>query len=215
VIAIRPASASTIAEIVGAVARQALRDWRKQRIAVLDDGSPAADWCVATLARELGANSVARVTDDASQMESVLRLLGPVADREQLREDWRRLRARVLPDTLLAAPHNKTALLLGGPLPAEPLLPLGDLYASEVAALCGGWSAPREVASLAEAVGGIEVLDAALQRRIDGRDPAGLAPLGNFAARVERELERGRASRLAPRVVPKIGIRTIGVDLFE
>ncbi|HSJ14949.1 MAG TPA: hypothetical protein VK939_11070 [Longimicrobiales bacterium] len=117
---------------------------------------------------------------------------------------------------LVAHPANKTVLLLA-PVHA-PLLPLGDLYASQVEALAGAWSAPPDVAALAEAAGGIAMLDGALQRWLErgqGPEPA-FRLLGTaLAARLEALLARNRAARWRPGLVPKLGARTLGVDLFE
>lgn len=204
-----------IAEILGAVATQALLDRGARRVALLDDGSPEAVLAERLLVRSLGAGRVVRIATDPG-LESVLQPAAPDLPRERIAEEARRLRARLTPDALPAHPASKTALLLGGELPPEPLLPLGDLYATEVAALAGGWSAPEPVRALAERAGGIERLDEALRLRIDGRDAAGLTrlPVG-LAREVESALSAGRASRATIRVVPKIGSRTLGVDLFE
>jgi hypothetical protein len=145
-----------------------------------------------------------------------LHLLPPGVSHERLADEARRLKARLLDGALTAHPANKTELLLGAALPPEPLLPLGDLYASEVDALCGGWSASAEVRVLAEGAGGVKALDAALLRWLDGRDPAGLNTLpADVAEEVQRRFRAGRAARLAPRIVPKLGTRTLGVDLLE
>ena len=204
-----------VAEIVGAVARQALADRGASRIALLDDGGPEAELAARLLATALGADRVVRVTAQAGEVESVLHL-APYGDRERLGEELRRMRARLTEDAVVAHPGNKTALLLGGELPPEPLLPLADLWATDVAELAGGWSAPPEVRRIAELAGGIEPLDAALRAWAEGRDAAALASLPAEAAEaVAPALAAGRASRLHPRIVPKIGTRTIGVDLFE
>jgi hypothetical protein len=204
-----------VAEIVGAVARQALADRGAARIALLDDGGPEAELAARLLAAALGVERVVRVTAEAGEVESVLHL-AQHADAGRVRDEARRLRARLVDDAVAAHPANKTALLLGGELPPEPLLPLGDLWASEVAELAGGWSAPPEVQRIAALAGGIEALDAALRRWADGRDAAALASLPAEAAEaVARALAPGRPSRLHPRIVPKIGTRTLGVDLFE
>ena len=204
-----------IAEIVGAVARQALTDRGASRIALLDDGGPEAELAARLLAAVLGAERVVRVTSADGEVESVLHL-APGGDVERLGEELRRLRARTTVDAVPAHPANKTALLLGGELPPEPLLPLGDLWATEVAELAGGWSAPPEVRRIATLAGGIETLDAALRAWADGRDAVALGALPAEAAdAVARALAAGRASRLNPRVVPKVGTRTLGVDLFE
>lgn len=204
-----------IAEIVGAVARQALHDRGATRIALLDDGGPEADLAARILGQTLGAEGVVRVTASEAEVESVLHL-APEAGAETLRHEIRRLRAGLTPGALAAHPGNKTALLLNAKLPPEPLLPLGDLWASEVAELAGAWSAPGPVMRIAEQAGGIEALDDALQAYVDRRNPRGLDALPSEAAdAVRRALAAGRAERMYPMIVPKIGARTLGVDLFD
>ena len=204
-----------IAEIVGAVARQALQDRSATRIALLDDGGPEADLAARILAHTLGGEGVIRVTASEAEVESVLHLV-PEVMPEALRHEIRRLRARSIPRALAAHPGNKTALLLNAKLPPEPLLPLGDLWASEVAELAGGWSAPEPVRRIAEMSSGIEALDDALRAYVDRRDPAGLDTLPADAAdAVRRALAAGRAARMHPVLVPKVGTRTLGVDLFD
>jgi len=205
-----------LAEVIGAVARQALAEWGVERIALLHDGSPEAALAARLLEDAPAAVPVLRVAISAAQLESLLQLLPPSHDAGRVAAEARRLYARLLGYALPASPENKTSLLLGGALPPEPLLPLGDLYASEVAELAGDWSAPPEIREMAKSAGGIERLDGALRERIEERNPAGLEALP-VAVRlaVERALARGRASRLFPRIVPKIGSRTLGLDLFE
>jgi hypothetical protein len=193
-----------VAAVVGAVAAAALRERGAGRVALLDDGGPEAALAARILEGALGDGAVARVRG------------GGAEPSPRHAEERRRHEARLLDGALVAHPASKTALLLGGELPPEPLLPLGDLWASEVAALQGAWSAPEALRALAEACGGVEALDAALARRIDGRDPAGLDALPEpAAAEVRRRLAAGAASRRWPRLVPKLGARTLGADLFE
>ena len=197
-------------EIVGAVARQALADRGLARIALLDDGSEQADLA----ARLMGVNIVDRVTEGPAGVEPLLPEHRTIA-AERLVWELRRLNAR-LSDALPAHPANKTELLLGGELPPEPLLPLGDLWATDVAALGAAWSAPAELRQLARAAEGIDRLDEALRRLVDGRDPRGLDELPREVRDdVRRRLVAGAASRRNPRLVPKLGGRTIGTDLFE
>src|SRR5690606_16030915 len=108
-------------------------------------------------------------------------------------------------------------LLLAAAVPPEPLIPLGDLYASEVERLAGSWSAPPEVAALADLAGGIDRLDAALIEHLDRRRPAeaALASLPPAArAAVLDALETGRFARRRIGLVPKLTTRTLGVDYF-
>lgn len=208
--------AARIGEAIGAVARQALADRGAHRVALLDDGSPEAALAERFLASALGNDAVVRIFVDGPELEPLLHLLPSGVSHERLEDEARRMKARLLEGALTAHPANKTELLLGAALPPEPLLPLGDLYASEVAGLCGGWSASAEVRALAAAAGGVEALDAALRRWLDGRDPAGLDALPAEATeQVRRRFRAGRAARLAPRIVPKLGTRTLGVDLLE
>jgi hypothetical protein len=204
-----------IAEIVGAVARQALADHGRTRIALLDDAGPEAALAVRLLEPSLGADAIVRVTAGAAAVEPFLPWAADVP-AERVAEEVRRLRARLVEDALPAHPGSKTALLLGGALPPEPLLVLGDLWATDVAEMAGGWSASPEILALAEAAGGIRALDAALRGRIDGRDPAALDALPpEAAARVRRLLAAGSASRRGPRIVPKLAGRTLCIDLME
>ena len=205
-----------IAEAVGAVARQCLADQGRGRVALLDDGSPEAALAASILAAELGPDALVRVEVSEAEVEPLLHFAAPGSPPDRVRDEARRTRARLLDDALPAHPANKTELLLGASLPPEALLPLGDLYASEVAELGGGWSASPEVRMLAEAAGGIAVLDAALRRWLEGRDPAALDALPAEAAdQVKRRFRAGRAARLSPRTVPKLGTRTLGLDLLE
>ena len=204
-----------IADVVGAVARQALADRGVSRIALLDDGGPEAALAARLLERTLGTGALVRVTEDGAGVEPFLPHPGAVPPW-RVEEEVRRLRARLMDGVLGAHPANKTALLLGGELPPEPLLPLGDLWATDVAALAGGWSAPPDVAALAEDAGGIQALDDALRRRYDGRDPGAFDGLPReVAGRVRALLAAGLASRRSPRTVPKLGGRTLCIDLTE
>jgi hypothetical protein len=202
--------------VIGAVTRQALADRRAERVALLDDGSPEVGLALRIFEAEMPADALVRVTAPEQDVEPVLHLLGASVDARRGADEVRRLLARLVPRGLTANAANKTALLLGGELPPEPLLPLGDLWASDVAALAGGWSAPEHVRRIVDAAGGIGPLDAALRRWIDARDPAGLGALPTEARdAVRRAFEAGRASRTWARVVPKLGFRTLGVDLHE
>src|SRR5688572_20779717 len=63
---------------------------------------------------------------------------------------------------------SKTALLLGIDGTAD-LLPLGDLYHSQLVELIGATDLAPELAELAKAAGGAETLDRVLQRHFDER----------------------------------------------
>lgn len=204
--------AGRVAEVIGAVARQAMLDRGRSRIALLDDGSAEARLAETILRDQLGADAIVCVTVDDADLQAMAGGL----DTPRVRDEMRRMLARLEDDALAAHPANKTALLLGGDPPPEPLLPLGDLWATDVLALHGGWSASAGVEVLAEEAGGIEVLDGALRRLVDGRDAAALDALPpRIAARVREMLDAGSAGRRYPRVVPKLGGRTLFADLYE
>lgn len=119
--------------------------------------------------------------------------------------------------TLTMHPANKTALLVGSFVARVDLLPLGDLYASQVADLCGEWSADDSTKAVADLFGGIAALDALLMRHVDGREDL-LATSGITQKQregVERALTRTRFRRGRAGVVPKLGYRTIGIDLLD
>jgi hypothetical protein len=206
--------ARRIGEVIGAVARQALADRGRTRIALLDDGGPEAKLAASILRSQLGDDAVIPIDTADVDPEPLLR--GLTVDTRRMDEEVRRMRARLKDDALAAHPANKTALLLGGELPPEPLLPLGDLWATDVLALAGGWSAPPEVLALAEEAGGIEALDGVLRRLVDGRDPSALDALPPAVVeRVRGMLAAGSGSRRYPHIVPKLGGRTLFADLYE
>lgn len=207
-------NADRVAEVIGAVARQALADRGAGHIALLDDGGPEARLAASILRAELGEAAV--ISIGTADIDPAPLLRGSAADARRVDEEVRRLRARLMDDALPAHPANKTALLLGGELPPEPLLPLGDLWATTVLALGGGWSASPEIEALARDAGGIEALDGALRRLVDGRDVSGLDTLPTkVAERVRAMLAAGSAARRYPRIVPKLGGRTLFADLQE
>lgn len=211
---------AAVGRVVGAVVRQAVRDAGAAGLVVLDDGSPEARLCREWCASALGSHAVAAAPvpgpDAVRACAAALALPSEIDAAAELH----RLHARLLAerrDALVANPANKTALLLAGRTPPEPILPLGDLYASRVARLAGGWSAPARVREIASAAGGIDRLDAALLALFEERRPAdeALAPLGPRAGeRVRLAIERGRFARRRVGLVPKLSARTLGIDLF-
>lgn len=111
---------------------------------------------------------------------------------------------------------NKTALLLGY-LPSADILPFGDLYYSQVVELAGAAQLPGPSAELAAACGGAEALDRALGRYYDQRMswPAATGQLAPAAAaQLWSALEAARFRRARVPLIPKLGSRTLGIDLF-
>jgi hypothetical protein len=208
--------------LVGAVLDAAVRTAGCDGIVILNDGSPEArlldDWC----RRTLGETRVwsASVPDG-----------GPAtSDLEALR-----FAARTMANernALTANPANKTALLLGRAIPPEPLLPLGDLYATQIEAMTGSWSVPPEVLELVDSAlkfapnharadikpaSGIHEVDEALRALFEGWQPAQDAVSGlpePCRGPFLEAVRRGRFWRERAGLIPKLSTRTIGIDLF-
>jgi len=205
--------------VIGAVARQALRDAACSDLALLDDDGPEARLALNWLSTEVGRDAV-RPVRAGQDMEPLLQQLaaarGGAALHGDARTELRRMLARLHDGALVANPVNKTAVLLGGEVPPDAFLPFGDLYASEIAELAGGFTLPAAVATVADAFGSVSELDALLRRRFERRDASALDRVDpEVRDMLVHALERGRFSRLSARTVPKLGPRTIGVDLAE
>ena len=119
-------------------------------------------------------------------------------------------------DGLLLHPANKTALLLGD-APAADMLPFGDLYYTQVVGLAGSATTTAALETIAAACGGFAALDRALQQFFDERiawerATAHVSPDVRDQLRAALEAARFRRARLA--LVPKLGARTLGIDLY-
>jgi hypothetical protein len=194
------AAGARVAQVVTGVVSAAVSESAATGVTVLDDWTPEGELLYEWLVRELGEGRVWRAASLASNVHESVHT-GMLRSAES---------------ALTAHPVNKTALLLGGRVPHADLLPLGDLWASQVERLTGRWSAPPEVEAAAAAAGGVEELDAALRRMVDERgEIADLGSAGSAAEQLVELYERGRFFRLRPRLVPKPTTRTLGIDLFD
>jgi hypothetical protein len=202
------ARADAIRSIIGDVVVAAVDAAQAGGVIVLRDWTPegelAYEWLVAALGE-------ARVWRGASLASNV-----HVPDREdaQILAAWRFSREH---GALIADPSSKTALLLGGSLPPADLFPLGDLYASQVAVLAGGWSVPDRLRPIIEQIGAA-ALDESLMRLVEAREAPDLAFAGidrTVADELTTLYERGRSGRLRRWLVPKLTARTLGIDLFD
>ena len=118
-------------------------------------------------------------------------------------------------DAILISAANKTELLLGEP-PRADIYPLGDLYASDIAQLWGSYDLGDTTRRLADRAGGVRELDRALRGLLEERrepDQA-FAHIASVRDDVLQRLEHNRFRLTHLGVVPKIGARTIGIDLF-
>ena len=204
------AARSDLVAVIGGVIGQALADSEAAGLVVLDPGSPEGRLLIEIAGAAIGRDRVIEAVD-SSGTET-----GPVE-----REEMQRMTARIMAREkgfVVAHPSNKTALLLSGNLPPERLLPLGDLYASEVATLMGSATLPADVQALADSSGGVEPLDAFLAAWLEGRRSLedALVRLPDASRDViAARLSAKRPERRWPRCVAKLGTRTLWIDVFE
>jgi hypothetical protein len=143
-----------------------------------------------------------------------LTLRGPPSAASTLIERWCGVPFADAGGALTVSSACKTELLLApDPLSAD-LYPLGDLYARDLLAFGVGIDV-AEVQDLAEAAGGIEQLDGALHKLLDERRAvdAAFADLPHIRDAVMTRLQKTRLGRARLGIVPKLGARTIGIDL--
>jgi hypothetical protein len=115
-------------------------------------------------------------------------------------------------DLLLLGATNKTVLLLeDAPLPAR-VLPLGDLWASDVARWIGDATVPTVVGDPSH--GNVAIVDASLRAYlVEGVAPeVAFGPLGGDAPRIRAALDAAERRRRGL-VVPKLEAWTAGIDL--
>jgi hypothetical protein len=202
--------AQRVEQVVRRVVAAAVHEAGAGGVVVLEDWTAEGELLYEWLVRELSEARVWRVASLASNVQEV-----PAGMDANVVAASRAVRDQ---NVLLAHPANRTALLLGGSLPRADLFPFGDVPATQMETLAGSWTAAAEVVQVAAAAGGVRGLDAALGRWLDERwdEESALAELDAGTARRVRELyARGRFSRRHPRLVPKLGARTIGIDLFD
>ncbi|HUF13582.1 MAG TPA: hypothetical protein VMN78_10815 [Longimicrobiales bacterium] len=193
-----------VARVITDVVAAAARDARRERLVVLDAGTPEAGLLVRCLTE--GGIGL--------PVERIRSAVGGPASIDGLRA---RARAAAGVDGLLLDPVNKTVAVLWPETVAEPVLPLADLYASQVAALADGWSAPADAFDLIARAGGIGPVDAFLMEHLDRRRPVEealrLIPDPDAGAELRDRLAAGWWWRRRLGLVPKLGGRTLGLDL--
>lgn len=110
----------------------------------------------------------------------------------------------------------KTDLLLGADVQAD-VFPYGDLYYSQVKEIAGNAKVSDSVAAVAEACGGLDALEQALilyyDRRMDWATAVAHLP-AEARELLWQKLEQARFRRKSYGIVPKLGPRTIGIDLY-
>ena len=202
-------SAAHAKAIIGGVVRAAVMDAGAEGVVLLasdtPDGNLAAEWMASSLGHDRVVPAPPPVHGEAGTINA---------------EEYMRAAARILARQrrlLLAHPACKTVLLLSDVAPPERLLPFGDVYASTLAAWAGDVTLGDDVRDMADLAGGIEPLDSVLRDWLEGRSPLRRALEGlPEAARpaVFERLRLNRALRRWPRCVPKLGTRTLWIDVF-
>lgn len=144
---------------------------------------------------------------------ATVRFVAPPAGGRPLIERWCGV-ANDDDSPLTVSAATKTELLLATHTTRADLYPLGDLYASELAAF-GVADLSDDLHQLAALAGGIEFLDGALRRLLDERQPlaAAFAGLPHIREAVMTRLQKTRFRRAHMGIIPKLGSRTIGIDL--
>ena len=145
-------------------------------------------------------------------------LAGDASEAEaRSNEEAHRAAARVIANReglIPVSAANKTELIWSERLPPEPLLPLGDLYASQIHTLAGACSAPPPLVDIEP--DRLRAVDKALAQVVDhgvrpdiafAELPSELRDAAFFA------MQRSAWKGTLPPVVPKLGRRTLGVDL--
>ncbi len=208
-----------LAAVIGGVLRQALQDAGARCAVVADDDSAEAELCATWATRALGVERVVRVAAPPAAAVDALTEAAGIRDADDAAVETHHALVRLVAgrrDGLPLGTASRTVLLLSGHLPPEPVLPLGDLWASGIEELRGRWSGPRDVRDLARRAGGVEHLDAVLRAWADERRPldVALAELPqDVAGDVAERLRQGRFLWRRMGLVPKLGVRTLGLDL--
>lgn len=170
------------------------------------------------LVRWLGERAVVPADEAVAPVREVLAAAAPDAPPQVLEVEARRAvaRARAAAEGLLcAAEIHKTTLVLASALPPEPVLPLGDVWASEVEAAAGACTVPAPLEGLV-APDAIASVDGALRAHLESGVALeeALAPLESAVRERLADLLRRRPwGRFRMPLVPKLGARTVGIDL--
>ncbi len=147
---------------------------------------------------------------------NALRLIGPPTAASPLIERWCGVSFEDTESALSIVPATKTELLLADIETGADLCPLGDLYASEVSLFTDTEVLDPQLRELAGLAGGVAHLDASLRKLLDERRPpdAAFADLPHIRDAVLMRLQKTRFRRARLGIVPKLGARTIGIDLY-
>ena len=148
---------------------------------------------------------------------STLRLIGDATPDSELIERWCAVRFSRDAASLTVSSVNKTVLLLAGIEQPVDLSPLGDLYASELGQFCPGSRLSGSAAEFANMAGGVDILDDCLRKLLDERREAeaAFAAAPHLREPLMRRMQQTRFRRTRAGIIPKVGPRTVGIDLFS
>ena len=155
---------------------------------------------------------VRQALEDARR--NALALVDPPSAASQLIERWCGIGFTDADSALKVSAASKTELLLATDTSSADLYPLGDLYACDLAAF-GVRTFADDLQELVQLAGGVEKLDGALHKLLDERRvaDAAFADLPHIRDAVTTRLQKTRFRRAHLGIVPKLGARTIGIDL--
>ena len=212
-------SEDRIARVVVAVVAEAIREADAQGVVLASSPRPET----ALLERWFSAAAITVKIPDGEVVRAVADSLEASLGRDtpeavaRSQQEARRAAARVIAnreELIPVSAANKTELIWAERLPPEPLLPLGDLYASQIHALAGACTAPLPLLGIEP--GRLRAVDKAIAQVVDD----GVRPDVAFPE-LPTELRDAALSAMhrsawkatLPPVVPKLGRRTLGVDL--
>ncbi len=208
-----------ISRVVVAVVAEAIREAGAHGVVVASSPRPET----ALLERWFAAAAITVRTPDAEVVRAVAAPLEASLGGDAAtsgagsNEEARRAAARVIADReglIPVSAANKTELIWADRLPPEPLLPLGDLYASQIHALAGACTTPTPLVGLEP--DRLRAVDEAIAHVVeDGvRPDVAFAELpSELRDAAFSAIHRSAWTRARPPVVPKLSRRTLGMDL--
>lgn len=208
-----------IARVVVAVVAEAIREADARGVVLASSPRPETAllerwFAAAAITVKMPAAEVVRAVADSLEASLGGDASEPVARSS---EEARRAAARVVANhegLIPVSAANKTELIWAERLPPEPLLPLGDLYASQIHALAGDCTVPPPLADIEPHQ--LRAVDEAMARVVDDgiRPDVAFAELSpELRDAVISAMRRSAWKGTLPPVVPKLGRRTLGVDL--
>ncbi len=208
-----------ITRVVVAVVAEAIRDADAHGVVLASSPRPET----ALLERWFTAAAITVKTPDAEVVRAVAASLeaslgGDTSDAVvRWNDEALRAAARVIANReglIPVSAANKTELIWDERFPPEPLLPLGDLYASQIYTLTGACTAPPPLVDIEP--DRLRAVDTAIARVVeDGvRADVAFAELpSELRDAAFSAMQRSAWKGTLPPVVPKLSRRTLGVDL--